>query len=96
MSENSPLHRAQPWRIREEPDCFIIEDAIGFPIGRVFFADDRHEGPPTGQMSRDQAWQIADRAVAVQAAKAALRAVEKTLTADTDGRTRRPVPRILN
>jgi hypothetical protein len=55
VSENSPFHHPQPWRRRREPGCFIIEDAIDLPIGRIFFANDRHEGATTGQMSRSQA-----------------------------------------
>lgn len=96
MSENSPLHRPQPWQIREEPDCFIIEDAVGFPVGYICFAEEEHRRGETGQMSRSQALDAAKRAVALRAAKAALLETERKLKADAGGSARKPIPRTFN
>ena len=96
MSENSPLHRAQPWQIREEANCFIIVDAVGFPVGRIFIAEDEQRRAGTGQMSRDQAWEAAEKTIAVQSARAAPREIGRKLEAGSGGRPRKPVPRILN
>jgi hypothetical protein len=96
LSESSPLQRAQPWGIREGADCFVIEDAIGFPVGYIYVVEEEQRRAETGQMSRHQALEAAKRTVALQAARAAVSDFEKKLKAEADQPARKRVPREFN
>jgi pyrroline-5-carboxylate reductase len=51
---------AAPWRVRELPQGFVVEDAMGTPIGYTYFVANRMQSASASDgLTRDEACRIA-------------------------------------
>jgi len=66
-----------PWTVVELQEAFRIEDANGFALSYVYFAEDPQRQGVTGRMSKDEARRIALNMAAVPELRGALRDHEK-------------------
>jgi hypothetical protein len=66
-----------PWTAVELQESFRIEDATGFALAYVYFADDLERRSVTGRMSRDEARRIAIGMAALPDLRAELRDHDK-------------------
>lgn len=66
-----------PWTVVELQEAFRIEDAKGFALAYVYFAEDPQRQDVTGCMSKDEARRIAINMAAVPDLRAELRDQEK-------------------
>ena len=73
MAEPTTRRFPAPWTAVELQESFRIEDAKGFPVAYVYFADDRERQNVTGRMSRDEARRIAVGIAALPDLRAELR-----------------------
>lgn len=62
-----------PWTVVELQEAFRIEDASGFALAYVYFAEDPQRQGVTSRMSKDEARRIAVNMAAVPDLRAALR-----------------------
>jgi hypothetical protein len=81
VSESSPYRLETPWRVVEKPDHFVVEDASGFALAHIFFAPAEESNGAPGQMTRSGALAVANRMVAVQEAKLAIRRAAERIEA---------------
>ena len=51
MTEPTTRRFPPPWTAVELQESFLIEDASGFPVAYVYFADDPERRSVTGRMS---------------------------------------------
>jgi hypothetical protein len=77
MTEPTARRFPAPWTVVELQESFRIEDAKGFPLAYVYFADDRERQNVTGRMSRDEARRIAIGMAALPDLRMSLRDYEK-------------------
>ena len=77
MAEPTTRRFPAPWTAVELQESFRIEDAKGFPLAYVYFADDPERRSVTGRMSRDEARRIAIGMAALPDLRMALRDYEK-------------------
>jgi hypothetical protein len=60
----SPRRRyPPPWRVEENPESYVVTDALGTKLAFVYFEDESIRQGITKRISRDDAWQLA-RAIA--------------------------------
>lgn len=70
----SPVRRfPAPWQAVELEDAFQIEDANGFPVAHVYFADATQQRAGSDRMSRSEARRMAIRIAALPELRQALR-----------------------
>jgi len=62
-----------PWQAVELEEAYCIQDANGFPVAYVCFADDAHQRAGTDRMSRNEARRMAVRIAALPDLRQALR-----------------------
>jgi hypothetical protein len=62
-----------PWQAVELEDAFCIQDANGFPVAYVYFADFVQQRAGTDRMSRIEARRMAVRIAALPELRQALR-----------------------
>lgn len=62
-----------PWQAVELEDAFCIQDANGFPVAYVYFADDAQQRAGTDRMSRAEARRMAVQIAALPGLRQALR-----------------------
>jgi hypothetical protein len=79
MTEPTFRRFPAPWAVIELPDCFQIEDAKGFPLSYVYFAEDPQRQRETGRMSKNEARRIAINMAAVPELRDELRDRDKRL-----------------
>jgi hypothetical protein len=48
-----------PWRIEENPESYVVTDALGQRLAHVYFEDEPIRQGITKRMNRDDAWQLA-------------------------------------
>ena len=48
-----------PWRIEENPESYVVMDALGHRLAFVYFEDESIRQGITKRISRDDAWQLA-------------------------------------
>ena len=77
MTEPATRRFPAPWTAVELQESFRIEDAKGFPLAYVYFADDPERRSVTGRMSRDEARRIAIGMAALPELRAELRDHDK-------------------
>jgi hypothetical protein len=77
LAEPTARRFPAPWTAVELQESFRIEDAKGFPLAYVYFADDLERRSVTGRMSRDEARRIAIGMAALPDLRMALRDYEK-------------------
>jgi hypothetical protein len=77
VTEPSTRRFPSPWTAVELQESFRIEDAKGFPLAYIYFADDPERRSVTGRMSRDEARRIAVGMAALPDLRMALRDYEK-------------------
>ena len=62
-----------PWQAVELEDAFCVQDANGFPVAYVYFADYAQQHAGTDRMSRSEARRMAVRIAALPELRKALR-----------------------
>jgi hypothetical protein len=62
-----------PWQAVELEDAFCVQDANGFPVAYVYFADDAQQRAGSNRMSRIEARRMAVRIAALPELRQALR-----------------------
>ena len=77
MTEPTTRRFPPPWTTVELQESFRIEDAKGFPLAYVYFADDPERRSVTGRTVRDEARRIAIGMAALPDLRMALRDYEK-------------------
>ena len=77
MTEPTDRRFPAPWTAVELQESFRIEDAKGFPLAYVYFADDPERRSVAGRMSGDEARRIAIGMAALPDLRMALRDYEK-------------------
>jgi hypothetical protein len=73
MSEPSARRFPAPWQAVELEDAFQIEDANGFPVAHVYFADATQQRAGSDRMSRSEARRMAVNIAALPELRQALR-----------------------
>jgi hypothetical protein len=77
VAERTARRFPAPWTVVELQESFRIDDAKGFPLAYVYFADDPERRSVTGRMSRDEARRIAVGMAALPELRAELRDHDK-------------------
>lgn len=77
MTEPTFRRFPAPWTVIELQECFQIEDAKGFALAYVYFAEDPQRQSETGRMSKNEARRIAINMAAVPELRGTLRDHEK-------------------
>jgi len=72
MTEPTTRRFPASWTAVELEEAFRIEDANGFPLAYVYFADDPERRSVTGRMSKDEARRIAVNIAAIPEMRKAL------------------------
>jgi hypothetical protein len=62
-----------PWQAVELEEAYCIQDANGFPVAYVYFADDAHQRAGTDRMSRAEARRMAVNIAALPELRQAMR-----------------------
>ena len=73
MSEPPAHHFPAPWQAVEFEDAYCIQDANGFPVAYVYFADYAQQQAGIDRMSRSEARRMAVRIAALPELRKALR-----------------------
>jgi hypothetical protein len=77
MTEPTFRRFPAPWTVIELQEAFRIEDANGFALSYVYFAEDPQRQDVTGRMSKNEARRIAINMAAVPELRSALRDQDK-------------------
>lgn len=51
----------RPWKVEENRESFVVQDATGFPLVYVYFEDEAVRANTLKRMSKDEARRIATR-----------------------------------
>lgn len=73
MTQPAGRYFPAPWQAVELENAFCIQDANGFPVAYVYFADDAQQRAGTDRMSRSEARRMAVRIAALPELRQALR-----------------------
>jgi hypothetical protein len=73
MSVPPARHFPAPWQAVELEDAFCVQDANGFPVAYVYFADDAQQRAGTDRMSHSEARRTAVRIAALPELRQAVR-----------------------